>query len=227
MKTSKIALIANIICCFLATIANIFKIEALSLFSIPLIIPFLFFYYFIETPKINFLVCAVLLFYFVGDSIALMNFDNEIVYIIPPFFLSNIAFIILIFQRLEKFKYHIYNCLALAVIFILLLYFWFTVNQLFTFVQDSIQFKVAIYGVSLVVLAVLASYNIIWCVNISNLYLMISASCMILSNVFYIFFNFQNQLVVLDVIHFICQIFTYLFFVKYILAREQEQLITV
>jgi len=61
MKTSKIALITYFVCCFIAIIADIFRLEGLTLFTIPLIIPALFFYYYIETKKVNILVCFFLL----------------------------------------------------------------------------------------------------------------------------------------------------------------------
>lgn len=225
MKTSKIALFANMTCCFLAIIADVFKLDTLSLFSIPLIIPFLFFYYYIETNKISVLVSLFLLFNFIGDSVGLMNFENEIYYILPPFFLSNLIMIFLMLMNIEKFKFIFLNCVALLIITISLFYFWNAIVNLFSFDENNVQLKVAIYGFSLIVLVVIASYNVIWNISISNIFSMVSAICVLLSDFFYIVFNFQNQLVVLDYIHFSCQIFSYFFFVKYVLFKEKEYLL--
>jgi len=223
MKTSKIALFANMTCCFLAIIAGIFKLDTLSLFSIPLIIPFLFFYYYIETTKISVLVSLFLLFNFIGDSMGLMNFENEIYYILPPFFLSNLIMIFLMIKNIEKFKFSIFNCIALTIITISLFYFWNAIVNLFSFNENNIQLKIAIYGFSLIFLAVLASYNVIWRVSNSNIFLMVSATCVLISDIFYVVFNFQNQLIVLNYIHFACQIFSYFFFIKYVLSKEKER----
>ena len=220
MKTSKIALIIYTICCVLAIIADVFRLEALKLFTIPLIIPALFFYYFIEIKKLNFLICLFFLFNFIGDAIGIMNFDNEIKFIMFPFFISNTIIVFLMFKNLEKFKFNFLNIVSLLIIGSFLFYVWLFVIDLFTFSEGSIKIQVIVFGFSLFSMIFLASYNTIWRINISNLYLMVYGTCVLISDVFYITFNFQNQLVILDYIHFTCQIFSYFFFVKYILLRE-------
>jgi hypothetical protein len=44
----------------------------------------------------------------------------------------------------------------------------------------------------------------------------------LISDVFYLVYNYQNQLQVLDSIHFSCQLFSYFFFIKYMLLRESS-----
>ena len=112
MKTSKIVLIVYLTCCFLALVGDVFKLDSLQLFTIPLILPSLTFYYFLESKKINFLICLFLALNFIGDSIALMNFDNEINYILVPFFLSNIVMIYIMMRNLERFKFNFINSIA-------------------------------------------------------------------------------------------------------------------
>jgi len=222
MKTSKIPLYIYFICCFFAIISDIFKLEGLTLFTFPLILPSLFFYYFIETKKISVLVCLFLAANFIGDSIGLMDFDNEIYYIIPPFFISNLIMVIVMLKNIEKFKFNVLNIISLVIIGSFLSYILYTVEELFSFGEGHIQIQVGIFGVLLILLALLASYNVIWKINSSNLFLMFSASCVVISDTFYIIFNFQNQLFVLDSIHFTCQILSYFFFIKYILLREEK-----
>lgn len=222
MKTSKIALITYLVCCFLAIIADVFRLEGLKLFTIPLIIPALFFYYYIETKKLNFLVCSFFVFNFFGDSVGLMNFENEFEFIMFPFFVSNIIIIFLMIKNLEKFKFNLLNIISLLIITSFLLYVWIFVVNLFVFSDLSIKYQVVTFGFSLFSMVALASYNIIWRINNSNLYLMVYGTCVMLSDVFYIIFNFQNQLVVLDYIHFASQLFSYLFFIKYMLLKENN-----
>ena len=224
MKTSKIALITYFVCCFIAIIADIFRLEGLTLFTIPLIIPALFFYYYIETKKVNILVCFFLLSNFIGDSLGLMDFENELYYIIPPFFISNLLMVIIMVKNIEKFKFNIFNIFSLAVICLFLSYILSMFLELFSTEEMFFQIQVAVFGVLLIILALLASYNIIWKINISNLFLMMCASCVLISDIFYLIFNFQNQLLVLDSIHFTCQIFSYFFFIKYVLFRENKAL---
>ncbi|MEC4003804.1 hypothetical protein OX283_003985 [Flavobacterium sp. SUN052] len=225
MKTSKIALIVNLACCFLAIIGDIFKLDSLQLFTIPIIIPALAFYYYVETKKISILVCLYLLSNFIGDSIAIMNFDDELKYILLPFFMSNIIMIVIMIINLEKFKLNFINIIAISIVISFLGYMWKIVVELFNFSEGSLQIQVAVFGFSLLLLATLATYNIVWRINNSNLFLMVSSSCVLVSDVFYMIYNFQNQLVVLDSIHFACQMVSYFFFIKYILLKEERTII--
>jgi hypothetical protein len=222
MKTSKIALIVYFTCCCLAIIGDILKSESLTLFTIPLIIPSLAFYYFVKTKKISILSSLFLIFNFIGDSVGLMNFDNELDYILLPFFISNIILIIVMLKNLEKFKFNLINIIAISIVISFLSYVWGVVVQLFNFSEGTTQIQVAFFGFSLFLLATLATYNIVWRVNNSNLFLMICCSCILISDVFYVIYNFQNQLIVLDTIHFTCQVFSYIFFIKYVLLKEEK-----
>ena len=222
MKTSKIALIVYFTCCCLAIIGDILKSESLTLFTIPLIIPSLAFYYFIKTKNISILSSLFLIFNFIGDSVGLMNFNNELDYILLPFFISNIILIIVMLKNLEKFKFNLFNIIAISIVISFLSYVWGVVVQLFNFSEGTTQIQVAFFGFSLFLLATLATYNIVWRVNNSNLFLMICCSCILISDVFYVIYNFQNQLIVLDTIHFTCQVFSYIFFIKYVLLKEEK-----
>ena len=224
MKTSKIALYVYFISCFLAIVADIFKLNGLMLFTKPIIIPALFFYYFTETKKINILICLFLLSNFIGDSLGLMNFENELYYIIPPFFISNLLMVIIMIKNIEKFKFNVFNAISLTIIGLFLTYILSMFLELFSFDDRNIQIQVGVFGVVLIILALLASYNIMWKINTSNLFLMMSASCVLISDVFYLIFNFQNQLLVLDSIHFTCQLLSYFFFIKYFLIREHKSI---
>jgi len=170
-------------------------------------------------------VCLYLLANFIGDSIGLFNFENEIYYIIPPFFISNLVMIIVLIKNIEKFKYNLINLIALIIVGLFLSYILYIILDLFAFGEAFIQSQVGIFGILLIILALLSTYNVVWKINTSNLFSMISVSCVLISNTFYIIYNFQNQLVVLNIIHFVCHVFAYLFFVKYVLLREENTII--
>jgi hypothetical protein len=222
MKTSKIALYAYLSCCIIAIIADVFKFDGIALFTIPLVIPALFFYYYTETKKISVLICIFLLANFIGDFLGLMDFENELYYVIPPFFVSNLIMVIIMIKNIEKFKFNIFNIFSLTIIGLFLTYILSLFLDLFSIEDVTIQIQVAVFGILLIILALLASYNIIWKMNIANLFLMMCASCVLISDVFYLVYNYQNQLQVLDCIHFSCQLFSYFFFIKYMLLRESS-----
>lgn len=222
MKTSKITLYTYFLCCIIAITADIFKFDGITLFIIPLVIPALFFYYYTETKRISILICIFLLSNFIGDFLVLMDFENELYYVIPPFFVSNLIIVIMMIKNIEKFKFNIFNIFSLTIIGLFLTYILSLFLYLFSIEEMSIQIQVAVFGILIIVLVLLASYNIICEINIANLFLMMCASCVLISDVFYLVYNYQNQLQVLDSIHFSCQLFSCFFFIKYILLRESS-----
>lgn len=222
MKTSKIALLIYIVSCIIAVVADIFKNNTVLLLSEAFIIPSLAFYYFVEAKKINLLLCLILLFSFIGDSIGLMDFDNEILFLLVPFFISNVFLLIVMIRNLERFKFQVFNLLAMIIISVFLSFLWYSVVDLFSLEEDIVIYAVEIFGASLFFLAFFASYNVIFRVNLANLCLMIATACVLISDVFYVIFNFQNQLVVLDSIHFAAQMVSYFFIVKYVLLKEES-----
>jgi predicted membrane-bound mannosyltransferase len=125
-------------------------------------------------------------------------------------------------KNIERFKFNIFNLFSLTIIGLFLTYILSLFLDLFSIEEISFQIQIAVFGILLIILALLASYNVIWKTNVANLFLMMCASCVLISDVFYLVFNYQNQLQVLDCIHFSCQLFSYFFFIKYILLRKSN-----
>lgn len=223
MKISKIALCTYLFLCVVAIFANTFEWYGLKLVSKSMLIPALFFYYISNVQKINFLACAYLFLNFIGDSVGIFNFKDEIQLLMIPFFICNIVMILIMIKRLEKFKMSVFNLLPLLIVGLFLGYLWFTIVDVFKFSEGNLQLEVAIYGISLFLITFLAAYKIINNVNTSNLYLILSVSCVLISDVFYILYNFQAQILIFDMIHFACQVFSYLFFIKFLLLRKENK----
>lgn len=225
MKIDRIALIGYLILCVVAIFANFFELYGLKLFSKSMLIPVLFFYYIGNVKKVDFLSCAYLFFNFIGDSIGIFDFKDEIQYLIIPFFICNILLIFIMLKRIEKFRPTVFNLISMLIVSLFLGYLWHTVVDIFKF-TEGLQVKIAIYGIALFLISFLASYKIINKVTTSNLYLLLCAFCVLISDVFYILYNFQAKLLIFDSIHFSCQIFSYLFFVNSIINREKLSYIT-
>lgn len=224
MKIDKIALIVYLILCLVSIVANFFELSGLKLFSKSMLIPVLFFYYIGNVKKLDFLTIAYLFFNFVGDSIGIFDFKDEIQYLIIPFFICNVLLIFIMLNKIERFRTTIFNIISMLIVGLFLGYLWYTIVDIFKF-TGALQVKVAIYGIALFLISFLAAYKIINKVNISNLYLLLCVSFVLISDVFYILYNFQASLLILDTIHFSCQIFSYLFFVNFIINRENLSLI--
>lgn len=219
------ALFAYFTFCILAIIADVLRNETLKLISVPFIIPALFFYYITETKKINILLCLFLIFSFIGESIGIMNFDGEVFYLIFPFLICNLVLIVLILKHIEKFKFKLFNISLILICALVLIYFWFSVIDLFIFHETIVRIMIGVFGALLILLSILSGYNTIWCMNISNLWMSIAVICILISDAFYIIYNFQLQLILLDVLHFMGQILSYFFVVKYVLSLKESKAI--
>lgn len=220
MKIDKIALIGYLILCVVAIFANFYELYGLKLVSKSLLIPVLFFYYLGNVSKVDILACFYFLFNFIGDSIGVFELDDELVYLIIPFFFCNIMLIFIMLKKLEKLKISFINVVSILIISIFLSYLWWSIIDVFSYREDDLQFKVGIYGASLFLISFLASYIIINRMNLSNLFLLFCVICILMSDVFYVVYNFQANIAIFDSIHFSSQIFSYLLFVKYMINRE-------
>lgn len=224
MKFDKIALLAYVILCLLSIFANIYDFYGLKLLSKSLLIPVLFFYYLGNVNKIEILSCAYFLLNFIGDSIGIFDFSNEIEILIIPFFLSNVVLTLFLLKPIKKIKVSFLNLLPLLIILFFLTFMWFQIVDVFTFSEGNLQIKIGIYGLSIIVVTFLASYNIINRITFSNLYLLICVLCILLSDIFYVIHNFELEFMLFDIIHYSCQIFSYFFFVQFVIFKDKKSL---
>ncbi|MBC7524555.1 MAG: hypothetical protein H7239_08980 [Flavobacterium sp.] len=227
MKANKIALIIYFTTCFLATLACIFDNETLMLVSRPIIIPALFFYYFVTSKKLNYLLISVLGLYFIVDGIGLMNFENEIKYIMAPFFIANILVTILCLKNIEKFKFKVFTVASLLFLALILGYLWITIIELFNTYDANIQNQVIIFGASLFLQSFIIGYKIIHKITFSNLSVMMFGTLILISDLFYLMYNFEYQSIILNSTHFGSQMVSYFFLVQFeILNNKQHQIIS-
>ena len=170
--------------------------------------------------KIDVLVCFFLFFNFIGDSIGVFDLENEVKFLIIPFFFSNLTLALIMIKRLKKFKLSFFSVLSISIIAVFLMYLWYEIVTIFAFGEDYLQLKIGVYGLSLILISILVSYKIINQINSSNIFLLFCVTCILISDIFYVLYNFQAKIAMLDMIHFSSQVFSYLFFVKYIINKE-------
>ncbi|WP_298141061.1 hypothetical protein [Flavobacterium sp.] len=220
MKIDRVALNVYLILCVVAIFANFYELYGLKLVSKSLLIPVLFFYYLGNVSRVDVIACFYFLFNFIGDSIGVFELEDEVIYLIIPFFFCNISLIFIMLKKLERPKMSFINVLAILIISIFLSYLWWSIVDVFSYREDDLQYEVGIYGASLFLISFLASYIIINRMNLANLFLLFCVLCILMSDVFYVVYNFQAKIAIFDTIHFSTQIFSYLLFVKYMINRE-------
>ena len=104
---------------------------------------------------------------------------------------------------------------------IFLLYLFVAIIDLFSGSSLILQVQIILYGCSLLILAVLASYNIMNKINLENLNFGIYVICIIDSGIFYIIYNYKQKLLVLDNIHFALQMLSYYFLINFKIYQDR------
>lgn len=226
MKITKLALFFYIVFAVASTIANFMDWNGLKLFAKPLVIPALSFYYLANVKRVDLLPGLFLFFCFIGDAVALMDFEGEILYLMGPFFCANIIICVMAWMDLEPWKSDWSNVFSIFVVLSFLFYLWKAVVSFFETTTSNMQLYVGVFGLTLVIMNAITAYNCIWRMQMSNLFLLLTAVSILISQVFYVIYNFEFRLIVLDTIHFICQNLSYLFLVLYVLNTSAKKEIT-
>lgn len=221
MRISKLTTIVFFVFVILAIMAKIYDNDTIMLVTKPFIIPTVYFYYFIKTEKISIWFTAAIFLSFIGKGIGLIDFADEIQYLILPFFLSNLILSMMVVKRIQVINYKPINILSMLIMGIFLLYLFFAVVDLFSGSSLILQLQIIFYGCSLLILATLASYNVMNKINLENLNFGIYVICIIVSAIFYIVYNYQEKLVVLDNIHFALQMLSYYFLINFKIYQDR------
>ena len=221
MRISKLTTIVFFVFVILAIMAKIYDNDTIMLVTKPFIIPTIYFYYFIKTEKISIWFTAAIFLSFIGEGIGLIDFADEIQYLILPFFLSNLILSMMVVKRIQVITYKPINILSMLIMGIFLLYLFFAVVDLFSGSSLILQLQIIFYGCSLLILATLASYNVMNKINLENLNFGIYVICIIVSAIFYIVYNYQEKLVVLDNINFALQMLSYYFLINFKIYQDR------
>ena len=221
MRINKITVVTFFIFIFLGTLAKIYSNNTVLLLTKPFIVPTIYFYYFIKTEKISAWFTLAVFLSFVGEGIGLINFVDEIYYLIAPFFLSNLILSMLVVKKIKIKSYNPINLISMSIMGIFLIYLFLAIIDLFSDSTLILKFQIIFYGCSLLLLAALASYNVMNKINLENLNFGIYVICIIVSGIFYIIYNYQQKLVILDNIHFALQMVSYYFLINFKIYQDR------
>lgn len=223
MRIKKFVLLVYFIFTLTAIIANILDNNSLLLVSKPFIVPTIFFYYVIASKKVDVLFSTAIGFSFLGESIGIMNFSDEIYYMLFPFFISNILLLVMSVKNFQKSKFKIENILVFIVVLLLLLYLFWAIVDLFSDGNIVLLLEILFYGTSLFILSCVGIFKLITEMNSSNLNFGIFIICLIISGIFYVIYNFKEEIIILDIIHFSLQMISYYFLINFKLFQEKKQ----
>ncbi|MEW5675780.1 lysoplasmalogenase family protein [Flavobacterium enshiense] len=222
--SGKPALILYFTVIVLFMISIVFKIDELSLLTKPVIIPSIFFYYTQKNEgKMNWYYLLIVLIFFIGDMIVLVDLENSFRVIVPMFIVSYGLFLKALIEdsmkiRLSEIKSpHLF---ALLLCLFLLLYLFISSLDLLMEIQEGTVWLLIIYGTVLLLVGLVSSLNYI--INPTRLsFLMILTSlCFVISDVFFVLKKYFLEAEMLDYISNLAQALSYFFLTRYFLLKS-------
>ena len=221
MKTKQVALILYLISSFVAVLATILDQEVLMLLSKPTVIPAILFYYLsTKTQPVNKFLILILILNFIGDTLVLLEFENQTKIIMVPYFCSYLIFLKLTIDDVKKMGFNSQGIFITLAVFSFLMFIMYSLIQLFIDIHKDLVIPVVIYGIVLGSFCALASYSYYVKNAVFAFYLLMTAMLSVLSDVFYIIFNFIFHFPALNYVEFAIQLLSYIFMVKYFISKE-------
>lgn len=221
MRTKQIALILYVLCCLLAVFAMIAKNDMLMLLAKPAIIPAILYYYLAsKTTKVNWILFLVLMLNFIGDTIVLLEINDQTLIIMIPYFFSYLLLLGFVLKDVRKMKFLLSGVCIASLIFCFLMYVLYQLIQMFEDTNPELIIPVLIYGIVLAILGCIIAYCYYAKVTAFTFYMLMFALTSIVSDVFYMLFNFIFQISFLNYFEFAAQLFSYYFLVKYFVLRR-------
>lgn len=221
MKTKQIALILYVLCCVLAVFATIVENDLLMLLVKPAVIPAILYYYLAsKTTKVNWILFSVLMLNFIGDSIVLLEIKDQTLIIMIPYFFSYLLLLGFVVKDVRKMKFLLSGLCIASLIFCFLMYVLYQLIQMFKDTNPELIIPVLVYGIVLAILGCIITYCYYVKVTAFTFYMLMFALTSIVSDVFYMLFNFIFQISFLSYFEFAAQLFSYYFLVKYFVLRR-------
>ena len=222
------ALILYFTAFILYVIAVLIDSDNLELFSKPIIIPSIYYFYYISVRgKIDYLFSLWVLSFFIGEILHLIsreefNVSGLIFLLIPYFIILFFIFQDLIYY-LKKKKINL-NTFSFYVIVMLLVYLIF--NALMMMIEEkSFEFFIYfLYGILLLLMGIWAFIMLINYNNRTILYTGFMVGCFLLSDLFFVFSKKIPDLIALKLINVATQELSFFCYISYFVYRTKFKL---
>ena len=222
------ALILYFIAFIFYIIAVLIGSDNLELFSKPIIIPSIYYFYYISVRgKIDYLFSLSVLSFFIGEILHLIsreefNVSGLVFLLIPYFIVLYFIFQDLIYY-LKKKKINL-NTFSFYIIVMLLVYLLF--NALMMMIEEkSFEFFIYfLYGILLLLMGILAFVMLINYINRTILYTGFMVGCFLISDLFFVFSKNIPDLLALKMINVATQELSFFFYISYFVYRTKFKL---
>ena len=222
------ALILYFIAFIFYIIAVLIGSDNLELFSKPIIIPSIYYYYYISVRgKIDYLFSFSVLSFFIGEILHLISREefniSGLIFLLIPYFIILYFIIQDLLYYLKKQKIKL-NTFSFYIIVMLLGYLFFSVLMMMI-EENSLEFFIYfLYGILLVLMGVLAFVMLINYNNRTILYTGFMVGCFILSDLFFVFLKKLPDLIALKMINVTTQELSFFCYISYFIFRTKFKL---
>lgn len=217
MKISTITLWVYAVSVVLVLIAYIFDNELLKILFKPILIPSIFYYYYLikKTEAVNKVLITALMLNFITDMVFLIELDYEIYYAIFLLFLNNLIFIYLSIDQLKTIKYNFKSVLYAFLILIFFIAILGLISELIFTTNILLNIFYTVYGFVLVILSTIIGYNYFNEKSLKNLFGLIMCGCFIFSDSFFAISIKFPEFKLFEFINIFFQSISYYYIVRY------------
>jgi hypothetical protein len=222
------ALILYFIALVIYIIAVMIDSDNLELFTKPIIIPSIYYYYYISVRrKIDYLFSFSMLSFFVGEILHLISKEEfyvpGLIFLLIPYFIVLFFLISDLIYYLKKRKIVI-NTISFYIAFTLLVYLFY--NVLMMMIEDNsfTFFIYSLYGLSLLIMGALVFIMQINYTNKTILFSGIMVACFIVSDLFFVFYKKLPDLLALKIINVSAQELSFFCYISYFIFRTKFKL---
>lgn len=222
------ALILYFIAFIFYIIAVLIGSDNLELFSKPIIIPSIYYYYYISVRgKINYLFSFSILSFFIGEILHLISREDfnisGLIFLLIPYFIILHFIIQDLVYYLKKQKIKL-NTFSFYIILMLLVYLFFNVLMMMIEESNFDFFIYALYGITLLLMGILAFVILINYTNRTILYTGFMVACFIVSDLFFVFYKKIPDLLALKMINVTTQELSFFCYISYFIYRTKFKL---
>jgi len=209
-------------------IAVLMDSDNLELFSKPIIIPAIYYYYYIcVRGKVNYLFTFSVLSFFIGEILHLISREefniSGLIFLLIPYFIILYFIIQDLIYYLKKRKVN-FNTFSFYIILMLLVYLFFNVLMMMIEESNFDFFIYSLYGIALLLMGILV---FVMQINYSNRTILFSAlmvACFIVSDLFFVFYKKLPDLIALKMINVTTQELSFFCYISYFIYRTKFKL---
>jgi hypothetical protein len=222
MKASTPSLILFFVASFFAVLFKVLEYNSLVLYAKSIIIPSLFIYYLVSNNyRVTLTKALIFLLCFMRDVFILLNIKESAM---GSFLCILFVYLILLILSLKDFRDLKFNYKDSASILILVLLLGTICYSVLNLKLERLDLSFSLYvvfGIVLSLLSVVVLSNYIKNESYVFVNSMMMCVCFIITDIFFVLYNFYFNLYVFSLISVITQVFSYFFMVKYFISKDQ------